>query len=269
MFIFGTICALVGADYCNIVKKSASELLSIKNLELPDYPVIFVGPNDRNKELKELSEKSYLLDHFGESRVQLSSSNTFSQGRYFMTLKEYIDQLSVHIGNDGIKPSNETMYLFGNNNNEPFSTMKFSYIPPECEYCDTAGATTVGIGGKHTGVAFHFHGPGFSEVIIGRKRWFLFPESIADPPGHSPNISVAEWVDNTLPTLESWRTAFDEVSPNGEQTRVETRLFDCVIHPGDMLYFPTGWMHATLNLDDYNVFVSQFLDLQLVGRRKE
>ena len=39
-----------------------------------------------------------------------------------------------------------------------------------------------------------------------------------------------------------------------------------VISPGEVLYFPDRWMHATLNLDDYNVFVSVFIDLQLLAR---
>ena len=32
----------------------------------------------------------------------------------------------------------------------------------------------------------------------------------------------------------------------------------CDIEPGEQLYFPTWWMHATLNLDDYTCFISTF-----------
>jgi hypothetical protein len=39
-----------------------------------------------------------------------------------------------------------------------------------------------------------------------------------------------------------------------------------VISPGEVLYFPDRWMHATINLDDYNVFVSVFIDVQLLAR---
>eukprot|EP00960_Hanusia_phi_P036168 752184-Hanusia_phi.AAC.2 len=35
-----------------------------------------------------------------------------------------------------------------------------------------------GAGGSGSGVPFHVHGPGFSEVLWGRKRWFLMPEGI-------------------------------------------------------------------------------------------
>jgi len=30
------------------------------------------------------------------------------------------------------------------------------------------------------------------------------------------------------------------------------------IHPGEILYFPTWWLHAVLNLDSYTSFVSSF-----------
>jgi hypothetical protein len=33
---------------------------------------------------------------------------------------------------------------------------------------------------------------------------------------------------------------------------------ECTLEPGEAIYFPTGWWHATLNLDPYNVFASVF-----------
>ena len=41
-------------------------------------------------------------------------------------------------------------------------------------------------------------------------------------------------------------------------------LQECTTGPGEMLYFPAKWMHATLNMSPYNVFVSLFIDLQLL-----
>lgn len=37
-----------------------------------------------------------------------------------------------------------------------------------------------------------------------------------------------------------------------------------VISPGEILYFPDRWMHATLNIEEYNAFVSVFIDIQLL-----
>ena len=36
------------------------------------------------------------------------------------------------------------------------------------------------------------------------------------------------------------------------------RPLACVVHPGEMIYVPSYWFHATINLDVYNVFLSTF-----------
>ena len=38
----------------------------------------------------------------------------------------------------------------------------------------------------------------------------------------------------------------------------------CTIKPYQLLYFPAMWMHATVNIDDYNSFFSLFIDYQLI-----
>ncbi|XP_024864431.1 jmjC domain-containing protein 8 isoform X2 [Kryptolebias marmoratus] len=93
--------------------------------------------------------------------------------------------------------------------------------------------------GPGTGVPFHWHGPGYSEVIYGRKRWFLFPPD--HEPHFHPNRTTLSWVTETYPNL-----------PEDEAP------LECTIRPGEVLYFPDRWWHATLNLD-LSVFISTFL----------
>jgi hypothetical protein len=64
---------------------------------------------------------------------------------------------------------------------------------------------------------------------------------------HNPNMTMSRWVTEEYPTL-----------PRGV-----SMLQECVIETGDA-HFPSRWMHATLNLDPYNVFVSLFLDPKLM-----
>lgn len=45
--------------------------------------------------------------------------------------------------------------------------------------------------------------------------------------------------------------------------------FECTLHPGDLIYFPNGWHHATINLDPYTVFVSAFTTEHKVGHGDE
>jgi uncharacterized RmlC-like cupin family protein len=57
------------------------------------------------------------------------------------------------------------------------------------------------------------------------------------------NMSVASWVSHGL----------------SEMDLEESGLVECTIYPGDILYFPPFWPHATLNLDRYTTFASTFL----------
>ncbi|XP_023472490.1 jmjC domain-containing protein 8 isoform X2 [Equus przewalskii] len=93
--------------------------------------------------------------------------------------------------------------------------------------------------GAGSGVPFHWHGPGFSEVIYGRKRWFLYPPE--KTPEFHPNKTTLAWLRDTYPTL----------APSA-------RPLECTIQAGEVLYFPDRWWHATLNLDT-SVFISTFL----------
>ena len=214
----------------------------------------------------------------------------------------------------------------------------------------------MGIGGLHSGVAFHFHGPGFAEVISGRKLFFLYPPGNDVNVPVPPNLTMATWVKDIYPSVHrkkltnpaykeakvttrtgaaedgalplspesnevsgniydgfsddasgiekgglvdevkrsadksfasiSCNMASEGVDGSGSTVRVSSdtknllddpsvdvrvppsetleSFYECVLEPGDMLYFPNSWQHATLNLDKFNLFVSVFLDLQLM-----
>ncbi len=34
--------------------------------------------------------------------------------------------------------------------------------------------------------------------------------------------------------------------------------YECTLSPGEMIYFPDGWYHATINLSQYTAFISTF-----------
>ena len=86
---------------------------------------------------------------------------------------------------------------------------------------------------------FHFHGPGFAEVLYGRKRWFLSPYHI-EPMFH-PNKTTLQWLE------EDYSEIVKKID-----------LSECTIWPGEIIYFPDRWWHATLNLEN-SVFISTFL----------
>lgn len=133
----------------------------------------------------------------------------------------------------------DTLYFFGDNNFTEWASLFRHYSPPTFGLLGTTPAYSFGIAGAGTGVPFHWHGPGFSEVIYGRKRWFLYPPE--KTPKFHPNKTTLSWLRDMYPAL----------TPSAQP-------LECTIQPGEVLYFPDRWWHATLNLDT-SVFISTFL----------
>ena len=106
-------------------------------------------------------------------------------------------------------------------------------------------ALSFGIGSRGSGVAWHYHGPGYAEVLHGVKRWFLTPPEIK-PPGWNEKHTTLHW----LATVG-----------------VKRGVMEVDLRPGDVLWFPDRWYHATLNVADYTCFVSSFVDVGVMRGR--
>ncbi|NXM98071.1 JMJD8 protein, partial [Sylvia borin] len=151
--------------------------------------------------------------------------------------QEYVEHLLKP--QDPARLGSDTLYFFGDNNFTEWGPLFQHYVPPPFRIPGTSPAYSFGIAGSGSGVPFHWHGPGFSEVIFGRKRWFLYPPD--KTPHFHPNETTLAWLQHTYPTL-----------PPAQ------RPLECTLRPGEVLYFPDRWWHATLNLDT-SVFISTFL----------
>ncbi|XP_007955677.1 jmjC domain-containing protein 8 [Orycteropus afer afer] len=199
-------------------------------------PVILQGLTD-NWRFRALCSREKLLALFGDSVVRLSTANTFSYQKVDMPFQGYVEQLLRP--QDPASLGNDTLYFFGDNNFTEWAPLFRHYSPPPFGLLGTTPAFSFGIAGAGSGVPFHWHGPGFSEVIYGRKRWFLYPPE--KTPEFHPNKTTLAWLQEKYPTL----------GPSA-------RPLECTIQPGEVLYFPDRWWHATLNLDT-SVFISTFL----------
>ncbi|ESO00851.1 hypothetical protein HELRODRAFT_82533, partial [Helobdella robusta] len=199
-------------------------------------PFIVKNSNDNTK-FRKFSRRQTMLEQFGDKIVRLSTANTYSYGKKDVALKEYIEKI---LKPQGLQDrGNETFYWFGDNNHTEWSEVFAAYHPPPLHIPKMSPAFSYGLAGAGTGVPFHFHGPGFSEVIYGSKRWFLYPFEMT--PEFDPNSTTLHWVVEKMPFL-----------PDGMLP------LDCTIKPGEALYFPDRWWHATLNVNT-SVFISTFL----------
>nr|XP_020443586.1 jmjC domain-containing protein 8 [Monopterus albus] len=224
--------------HCNADVLDSSSLSYHEFIERYAYnkPVIIRGLTDNTK-FRLLCSKSSLLEEYGDRTVRLSTANTYSYRKVDVPFQDYVNILLRPQSADAL--GSDTLYFFGDNNFTEWQSLFEQYKPPPYVLPHTSGAYSFGIAGPGTGVPFHWHGPGYSEVIYGRKRWFLYPPE--KEPNFHPNHTTLSWVKETYPHL------LEEEAP-----------LECTIRPGEVLYFPDRWWHATLNLDT-SVFISTFL----------
>lgn len=227
------------SERCNIDRVSL-EQLSLRDFAaqyLERRPVILEG--SKQVQLAAATRKAVLLAAHGAERVTLSAANTNSHTKRVETFADYLQGLSPH---DPGARGNETYYLFGPHSelSRALAPLVELYVPPPLT--GDGLAMSFGIGASASGVPFHVHGHGFSEVIHGRKRWLLYPP--AHRPPFDPDASSALWLRDTLPALVG---------------RDAQLLRDCTIGPGELLYFPSMWWHAVVNVGE-TVFVSAFAD---------
>uniref|UniRef100_A0A2K6FCU3 Jumonji domain containing 8 n=1 Tax=Propithecus coquereli TaxID=379532 RepID=A0A2K6FCU3_PROCO len=135
-------------------------------------PVILQGLTDNSK-FRALCSRERLLASFGERVVRLSTANTYSYRKVDLPFQEYVEQL-LH-PQDPTSLGNDTLYFFGDNNFTEWASLFRHYSPPPFGLLDTTPAYSFGIAGAGSGVPFHWHGPGYSEVIYGRKVLY-FPD---------------------------------------------------------------------------------------------
>ncbi|XP_074925529.1 jmjC domain-containing protein 8 isoform X2 [Chelonoidis abingdonii] len=188
--------ALMEEDHCTVERRDASLTYSqFIDQYAFSRPVIIQGITD-NSEFQALCTRNKLLAEFGDRLVRLSTANTYSYHK-------------------------DTLYFFGDNNFTEWGSLFQKYMPPPFRIPGTSGAYSFGIAGSGSGVPFHWHGPGYSEVIFGRKRWFLYPPE--KTPEFHPNKTTLAWLLDTYPFLPP-----------------EERPVECTIHPGEVSPAPWG-----------------------------
>ncbi|RUS71633.1 hypothetical protein EGW08_020603 [Elysia chlorotica] len=223
---------------CDIEVRDAAGLTQEEFLQRYafDAPVVIRGATD-NKIFQNECRKDAMMKKYATKTIRLSSANTHSYRKADVTLDYYVTQV--------MKPQsldtwgNETFYWFGDNNITEWQALFDIYRPPPYFLPGMTGAYSFGLAGAGTGVPFHFHGPGFGEVVFGRKRWFMYPPH--KTPHFHPNQTTLHWLVKD----------YQELHPLDKP-------LECTINQGEIIYFPDRWWHGTLNIDT-SVFISTFL----------
>lgn len=229
---------------CNIPKLSVEQLKSqFGPSGLPSLyhsPIIIQrGTTGKNEKFFNMTSQNGILSSLKPRvEVTLSSSNSFSAHRRTIPLSQYLEEILETGETPPDQLSNETWYLFGETYSEEWKHLLSHYELPPCETCvDRLVALSFGIGNRGSGVQWHVHGPGFAEALWGKKHWVLYPAD--EKPDFHPDQTSRNWMEYAYAT-------------------VKKRPHECTLNPGEIIYFPNMWWHATINLDPYTSFVSSF-----------
>ena len=134
---------------------------------LPSVPTIYKS-RQTDTFVKQTTQQ-HMLEHYGDEVVILASSNSYSYDKKEMKFKEYMEAMNVQRYDAGRKEdhvfdqktskgANETFYMFGDNYKGVWEVLASMYTLPGCLGCSEAGLSTIGVGGKNSGVSFHMHG---------------------------------------------------------------------------------------------------------------
>mmetsp|Transcript_49591 Transcript_49591/g.158426 ORF Transcript_49591/g.158426 Transcript_49591/m.158426 type:complete len:178 (+) Transcript_49591:308-841(+) len=141
---------------------------------------------------------------------------------------------------DGTVDGKDLWIWFGDNDHSAWRPLFEKYILPDFIPASADTALSFGVAGPNSGVPWHTHGPGYSETVIGRKRWMLYPPGVR--PDFDPERTTFQWMREGYPKIPTDR-----------------RPWECVVRANEALWFPPDWWHATLNLDE-SVFISTFVN---------
>ncbi|XP_072916501.1 jmjC domain-containing protein 8 isoform X2 [Hemitrygon akajei] len=202
---------MVGKGSCNVEVRDSLTYSEFIHRYAYSRPVILRGFT-QNEHFRALCSKQRLLQKFGNHLVRLSTANTYSYQKVDVPFKEYVEHIMKPQSLDSL--GSDTLYFFGDNNFTEWDSLFRTYIQPPYQLPGTKAAYSFGIAGSGTGVPFHWHGAGYSEVLYGRKRWFLYPPD--KTPKFHPNRTTLSWMLDTYPYLPEM-----------------DKPLECTIHPGE------------------------------------
>jgi len=224
--------------FCNIKRVGKVSRREFVMKVMGKVPAILTIDDDANLELVRRTARARILSELGDRRVVISAQNSYSTERIKTTVREYFEKYLPE--QESAASSNTTYYFFGENFDAHWEELNEHYVRPDLPSAEKRHtALSFGIGGRGSGVAFHFHGPAMVEQFHGRKRWFLYPHD--KKPHFNPDLTQGQWLNTEYKAL-------------GE----EERPLECTLKRGELLYFPTHWYHSTLNLDEHTAFMACF-----------
>jgi len=167
---------------------------------------------------------------FSGQQLRVSLGTGFplqSGGHAAQPVKSFEDIMSTYL-------QDSRLFVFDSDVDRTVPLARYLPVPDWLSWQHEGATSIISLGGCEAGLSWHTHGQTWLAALVGRKRWFLYQPGQASSHvrGH-PLYSASAWACNVLPHLPP-----------------EKRPLTILQEPGEILYVPAGWAHATVNLDD-------------------
>ncbi len=218
----------------------------LREFEIPNKPVVLSGAAKKWR-----AYKKWTHDYLN----RVSGSNTFNCGGFQVTFQNYLQYQSSN------KPfEDQPLYLFAKGFCDKIPELEKDYESPSVfgeDLFSLLGTKRPDyrwliVGPKKSASSFHIDPNGTSAwnaVISGAKRWIMFPPGIS-PPGVFASNDGAD-VSQPVSLMEWYLEFYDDEAME--------RSIQFTAYPGDVVFVPSGWWHAVMNLEDTIAITQNFV----------
>lgn len=215
---------LAGDPYrCDILQVQgppASKEEFYRKYVLTNTPVVFRGAA-LDSQIQRIFRRSKFLEKYGDVVVDVGTipyPGSFGVASSAVTLSMVADK-------NATSPQSLPSYAFTTPNPRWRKQLRDDCpLPPFVPVADASDEIQFYLGSAGSGAPMHFHGHAVNTLAFGEKRWFIYP------PGDA--------FYSTQPALDFVQTSSPAVSA----------AWQCTQHSGDIMFVPTQWSHATLNV---------------------
>jgi hypothetical protein len=187
----------------------------------------------------------HLVKKYPRSHVLVTRSSSVATRQYLhyavpmaLSTTETLEYYYKNINNDKYYINCDPPYLFAkltfearNSNNFNLNKLTEDYFDVnrfKFDLDERSNNALFYIGSEMSGAYFHTHTNAVNVLFKGRKLWYLMPPKLH----YGPTIfSLNEWIKQVKPTLKY-------------------KPLEIIQKQGEMLFVPTFWSHATLNLEE-------------------
>lgn len=233
---------------CDLPRYALTAWAASHGGSLPDHPCVFVAEpaTTAAPAFREFRERGAFLARYGHLTVHAEPGYTQAGGHlaYFKCAPSRIG-CSVKLADlaSSWHPNGTRAGFYVSEFSEgPLTNATWDALRSLAYFSADLASRNLLIGGDRSGLPFHKHAKTWQMLFAGRKVWYLLP------PGAWPG-SLADVVGPYLYPADAWAARVDAQCLGGSCAG----LLRCEQLPGEILYFPDDWWHATLNDADYNV----------------